>query len=94
MPGHVASNLAAARRVADMDGVLQVEMPHQGRHVGGVGVYLVAGGGLGRAVMAATVMRHDAVTLSQEEHHLGIPVVRGERPSVVEDDRLPVPRSL
>src|SRR4249919_649921 len=38
--------------------------------------------------MAAPVVGDDAVALRQEEHHLGVPIVAGERPAMVEHDRL------
>ena len=56
----IVRDLAAAGRVADMDGVLEVERVGQRRDVGGVGVHLVAGVGLGRAAVAAAVMRDHA----------------------------------
>jgi hypothetical protein len=33
-------------------------------------------------------MRDDAIALADEVEHLRVPVVRGQRPAVVEDDRL------
>jgi hypothetical protein len=86
--GGVVDRFAAAGRVADVDGVLQVQVVGQGDDVGGVGVHLVAGVGLARAAVAATVMGDDPETLAQEEHHLVVPVVRAQRPTVVEHDRL------
>ena len=86
--GDVAGDLAASGRVADVDGVAQVEMIDDGRGVSGVGVHVVAVRGLGRAAVTATVMSDDAVAAQHEEHHLGVPVVGTERPSVVEHDRL------
>ena len=88
VPGDVAGDLAAAGRVADVHGVAQVEMLDHGRGVGGVGVHVVAVRGLGRAAVTATVVGDDAVAVQHEEHHLGVPVVGAERPSVVEHDRL------
>ncbi len=43
--------------------------------------------------MSAAVMRDDAITLSEEEKHLVIPVVGAERPAMVEDDRLSILRT-
>src|SRR5215470_15366550 len=40
--------------------------------------------------MAATVVSDDPVTLREEEEHLGVPVIGGQRPAVSEDDRLPL----
>ena len=46
--------------------------------------------------MAAAVVGDDAVAFAEEEQHLVVPVVRAQRPAVVEDDRLRVlgPQSL
>src|SRR5258706_3671520 len=52
----VARNLAAARGVADVDRVIQVERPDQHGEIVRVGVHLVAGPGLARAALAATVV--------------------------------------
>src|ERR1700722_18776045 len=63
-------------------------MLHQGGAVGRVGVHVVAEIGLGRPAMATTVMRDDAVSVQPEEQHLAVPIVRAERPAMVEHDRL------
>src|SRR6202041_831895 len=62
-------------------------MLHQGGAVGRVGVHVVAEIGLGRPAMAPTVMRDDAVSVQPEEQHLAVPIVRAERPAMVEHDR-------
>jgi hypothetical protein len=38
--------------------------------------------------MAAPVVGDDAEAVVEEEHHLGVPVVRRERPAVAENDGL------
>ncbi|MCY1376069.1 hypothetical protein D9M69_635320 [compost metagenome] len=38
--------------------------------------------------MATSVMGNHAVALAEEEQHLVVPVVPGQRPSVMEDDGL------
>lgn len=38
--------------------------------------------------MATPIMGDDAVTLTEEEYHLGVPVVGRKRPAVMENDRL------
>src|SRR5580698_4318945 len=58
---------------------------------GGVGrimVHVVAGSHLGGATVTAPVMCNDAIALGNKEQHLGVPVVRGKRPTVVKHDRL------
>ena len=76
-----------------MDRVLQVERGHQLGDVGRIGVHLVAGVGLGRTAVPAAVVRDDPEALVEKEHHLAVPVVRAERPAVMEDDRLRVLRA-
>jgi len=74
--------------VADVDRVVQVEHIGKLDDVGDIGVHVVAGRRLRRAAVAAPVMRDHAVALVQEEHHLRVPVVRAERPAMMEDERL------
>jgi hypothetical protein len=40
--------------------------------------------------MAATVDTDHAITMLNEEQHLGIPIVGAERPGMMENDRLPL----
>src|SRR5580698_2794379 len=54
----------------------------------GVVIQVVACLDLTGASVAAAVMRDDAIALFQEEHHLVVPVVGGERPAVRENDGL------
>ena len=63
-------------------------MRGQRREVVGVMVHVVAVAGLGRAAVAAPVVRDDPEALAEEEQHLRVPVVRGQRPAVAEHDRL------
>ncbi len=58
-----------------------------GESVGGVMIHVMTIGHLSRAAMAAAIMGDDAIALRQEEQHLGVPIVRGQRPAVMEDDR-------
>jgi hypothetical protein len=81
-------DLAAAGGVPDVDGVVQVEVGGERRQVVGVVVHVVAVGDLGGPAVPAPVVRDDPVPLLQEEHQLGVPVVRRERPAVAEHDRL------
>lgn len=81
-------DLAAAGQVADVDRVAQIEVLDHGPQVVGVVVHVVPVADLGRAPLAAAVGGGDAVALVEEEQHLVVPVVRGERPTVAEDDRL------
>ncbi|MND79544.1 hypothetical protein D3C80_712890 [compost metagenome] len=77
----------------DMDGIFQIEMRRQLRHVGGIGIHLVAALRLAGTPMSAPVMRDDAISLMKEEQHLRVPVVGRKRPAVMEDDRLGILRT-
>ncbi|MNO87539.1 hypothetical protein D3C76_789620 [compost metagenome] len=85
----VAGNLATASGMADMHGVLQIQVRDQFRKIRGVGVHVVAFVGLRGATVAAAVMGNHAVALGEEEQHLIVPVVPRQRPAVVEHDGLP-----
>src|SRR6202041_155819 len=84
----VARHLAAACGVTDVNGVFEIERFREFGTVGCVGVHVVAGRCLSGTAVGAAVMRNYAVTTLEEEHHLGIPVVSGERPSMMEKNRL------
>jgi hypothetical protein len=89
VPRDVPGDLAAAGRMSDVNGVAQVEVRGQGRDVRGIRVHLVAGRRLRRAPVAPAIVGDHAEPLRQEKHHLGIPIVGGQRPAVMEDDGLP-----
>jgi hypothetical protein len=57
-------------------------------YIGRIGVHLVARVGLRGSAVATAIVRDHSVTLMQKEQHLRIPVVRTERPAVVENDGL------
>ncbi len=84
---HVARHFAATRGVADVDRALQIEMCHERCDVCSVGIHLVAVEGLRRAPVAAPVVRDHAEAPGEEEHQLRVPVVRAQRPAVMEDQR-------
>ena len=88
MPRQIAHHLAAAGGMADMDGVLQIEMRGQRRQVIGVMIHVVAVADLGGAAVAAPVMGDDAIAVLQEEQHLRVPVIGRQRPAMAEHDRL------
>src|SRR5213593_4376131 len=89
----IVRRFAAAGRMANVDGVAQIEMRDDRGGVRGVVVHVVTIADLARPAMAASVMRNDAVALLQEVEHLGVPVVSAERPAMMEDDGLRVPGS-
>jgi hypothetical protein len=77
--------------VADVDGVAEIEMSDDRGGVRGVVVHVVPIADLTRPAMTAAVMRDHAIALVHDVERLGVPVVRTERPAVMEDDGLRVP---
>ena len=71
----ITRDFSAAGGMADVNGVTQVELFNQLVNISRIRIHLVASYGLGGTPMASPVVRNDAVTLLQKEHHLGIPVV-------------------
>jgi len=74
--------------VADVDGVLEVELLDDSCQVVGIGVEVVAFPRLARAAMTATVSCDTAIAPLGEEKHLVLERIRGEWPPVAEDDGL------
>ena len=85
MAANIASNFAAARGMADMDGVIQVERLDERRKIVGVRVQVVAVPRLARAAMAASVMRDATVSMRCQKEHLVFKGVGGEWSAVAED---------
>ena len=81
-------HLAAAGGMADVNGVLQVEMRRHRREIVGIMIHVMAVADLAGAPVAAAVMGDDAEAVIGEEDHLGIPVVGRQRPAMAEHDRL------
>src|SRR5277367_989250 len=90
MTRDVAGDFASAGGVADMDGIAEIEMLDDRGRVGGIMVHVVALRHLARTSVAATVDADHAIAVLEEEQHLGIPVVRTERPAVMEYNWLPL----
>src|SRR5713101_4302152 len=70
------------------DGVLEVERLEKRRQIVRIGVHLITVPGLARTSMPAPVMGDDAIAMLAKEQHLRVPVVRSQRPTVREHDRL------
>src|SRR5215467_776657 len=85
----IARHLTSSGGVADVDGILEIKRFHQFGDVRSVRVHVMANRCLRGTAMPAPIMSDNPVAVSQEEHHLGIPVVGGERPAMVEDKWLP-----
>jgi hypothetical protein len=84
----VTRHFAAAGRMADMDGILQVELLGHSRSVGCIMIHIVTVADLRRAAVTAAVVCDDTEALGKEEKHLRVPVVRRERPAMAEHDGL------
>src|SRR5580698_1090671 len=74
--------------MADVNRVFQIQMLSDCSEVVGVVVHIMALGNLRGAAVTTAIMRDDTIAVVEKEHHLGIPVVRGKRPSMAEDNRL------
>ena len=88
MPRQIVHHLAAAGGMADVNGVLQVEMRGQRRQVVGIVIHVVAVARLGGPAVAAAVVGDDAIAVLEEEQHLRVPVIGRQRPAMAEDDGL------
>src|SRR5262245_38637450 len=77
--------------MADVDGVVQVEVLDDSGGVSGVVVHVVAGANLARTAVPTPVMGDGAIAVGEEEQHLGVPVVGTQRPAMMEHDRLRTP---
>src|SRR6266566_4439065 len=80
----------AAGRMANVDGVVQIEMRDDRGGVRGVVVHVMTIADLARPAMASPVMSNDAIPPLHEVEHLGVPVVGAQWPAMMEDDGLRV----
>ena len=88
MTGDITRDLAAAYGMADMNGILEIELFDQLRQVVGVGVQVIAVPGLARAAMAATIMGDTAIAARGKEKHLIFEGVRAQGPAMAKHNRL------
>ncbi len=79
--------------MADVNRILEVELRGQLNQVRGIGVHVVPGIGLRGATMTAAIVSDDPKAFAQKKQHLVVPVVRAQRPTVMEDDGLGVFRT-
>ena len=61
-------------------------MRRQCRQIVGIVIHIVSFGRLGRTSVTSTVVCDDTKTAIQEEHHLGVPIVRAQWPAMREDN--------
>src|SRR5207249_3084584 len=88
MTAEITHYLAAARGMADVNRIFQVEMIGDGLQIVGIMVHVVSAAGLSRATMSTPISCNDAETLADEKKHLRVPIIRRQRPTMAEDDRL------
>src|SRR5438270_554329 len=75
--------------MADVNGILQVEMIGDGLQIIGVVIHIMSVAGLRRAAMSAPISRNDAIAFTEEKKHLWVPIIRRKRPAVTEHNGLP-----
>src|SRR5438093_2286150 len=88
MTAEITHYLAAARGMADVNRIFQVEMIGDRLQIIGIVVHVVSAAGLSRATMSAPIRGNDAETFTDEKKHLRVPVVSRQRPTMAEDDGL------
>ena len=69
-------DLAAAGRVTDVHGIIEVEMRCQRREIVSIMIHVMAAVGLSRATVPAPIMGNHAKAFAEKEKHLRIPIVR------------------
>ena len=74
--------------MTDVDSVFQVQSFGNCGNIGSIGIHAVAIRRLRGASMATAIMGNYSITVPQEKHHLRVPIVSGEGPAVVEEERL------
>src|SRR5213078_1914868 len=89
MTAEITHYLAAARGMADVNRIFQVEMIGDRLQIIGIVVHVVSAAGLSRATVSAPIRGNDAETFADEKKHLRVPIIRRERPAVTEHNRLP-----
>src|SRR5438309_8994893 len=70
--------------MANVNGVLQVEMRGQRRQVIGIVIHVVTLANLSGPATASAVMRYDAIAVLEEEQHLRVPVIGRQQPAMAE----------
>src|SRR6516165_5004984 len=88
MTGEIMHHLAATGRMADVNRILQVEMIGDRLQIVGIMIHIMSVAGLSRATMSAPIGRNDAIAFAEEEKHIRVPIVRRQRPTMAEDNRL------
>src|SRR5512140_2222568 len=75
--------------MAHVNCVFQVEFFSEGCEIVCVCVHVIAVPRLCGSAVPTSIMRNNAKTSLSEKHHLSVPLIRRQRPSMAEDDGLP-----
>jgi hypothetical protein len=89
VPANGARHLAAARRVPDVNGIVEIQFLDECREIVGIGIDVITGPRLARPSVAPSIVRNAPVPAICQEHHLVFPGVIIQRRTVAGDDRLP-----
>src|SRR6185295_10071346 len=74
--------------MADVNGVLQIQMGGHRREVIGIVIHVMAVGALSGPAVTAAIVSDDAIAVVEEEQHLRVPVIGRQRPAMAEHDGL------
>src|SRR5215469_1853880 len=74
--------------MADVNGALEIQMRGHSRKIVCIVIHIMAVGFLAGTAVAAAIVCHHAIAVTEKEQHLVVPVVGRERPTVAENDGL------
>src|SRR5262245_679275 len=74
--------------MTDVNSIFQIEMRGHRRQVVSVVIHVMAFVDLTGPAMSSTIMGDDAISVPEEEQHLGVPIVGRKRPAMAEHDGL------
>ena len=82
MAPDVTSHFASTCGVTDQRDIVEIQLLDESRQIVSVAVHVVPGPGLAGPTMATPVVCNHAESVLAEEHHLSVPGVRTQRPSM------------
>src|ERR1700692_3402096 len=74
--------------MTDVNSVLAIKRFDEFGNGGSICVHIIAVHRLSGATVPAPIMSDHSVAARQKKHHLGVPVISGQRPTMMEKDRL------
>ena len=84
----ITRQLATARGMTDVNSVLEIKRFDKFGNVGSICVHIIAVHRLSGATVPAPIMSDDPVAARQKKHHLSVPVISRQRPTMMEKDGL------